>query len=78
MFAPAILGGLAKQANRPVDYAELSSLLAPKLYGDILILPISAFASGSPHSNAPAIPNSQQLVHHMFNGWQSWHRVHDD
>lgn len=51
---------------------DLSFLDAPKLYGDILVLPIDGFGMGQPHSNSTqdGPPPEAALAQHFFHG--SW------
>ncbi|KAL2164739.1 hypothetical protein VTH06DRAFT_34 [Thermothelomyces fergusii] len=54
------------------DIKNLSYMDAPRLYGDIVVLPIDGFGMGQPHSdstNDGTIP-PDALVRHLFNG--SW------
>lgn len=51
---------------------DLSFMTEPRLYGDILVLPIDAFGMGQPHSNSTnngTIP-ARALLKHQFRG--SW------
>ncbi|KAK2020599.1 initiation-specific alpha-1,6-mannosyltransferase [Colletotrichum zoysiae] len=54
------------------DIRNLSSLGQPRLFGDVLVLPIDGFGMGQPHSgstNDGSIPDGA-LVKHLFGG--SW------
>lgn len=50
--------------------ANLSGLTQPKLYGDILVLPIDGIGSGVGHSNASLDVPDMAIVRHHFSG--SW------
>ena len=67
----AVMAELAAQAGREVGWRELSGLTAPKLVGDVLVLPINAFGAGQAHSGSSreeVVPEA--LVRHRFAG--SW------
>lgn len=54
------------------DLRNLSGMAEPRLYGDILVLPIDGFGMGQIHSNSTSdgtIPEAA-LIRHMFRG--SW------
>lgn len=54
------------------DLLNLSGMTEPRLYGDILVLPIDGFGMGQMHSNSTSdgtIPEAA-LIRHMFHG--SW------
>lgn len=54
------------------DLRNLSGMTEPRLYGDILVLPIDGFGMGQIHSNSTSdgtIPEAA-LIRHMFRG--SW------
>ncbi|PSK46398.1 Initiation-specific alpha-1,6-mannosyltransferase [Elsinoe australis] len=68
IFTAAVHEGIEKMLGREVDLKEFSMLPGPKLFGDVLVFPINAFASGVPHSGAKDHGNEEQLVHHWFRG----------
>lgn len=72
VFTAAILEALTARTGRPVTYKELSYVDSPRLIGDVLILPISAFASGQDHSGSKPWGNEEQLVSHHWRGIQGW------
>ena len=49
---------------------NLTGLKSPRLFGDVLVLPIDAFASGVPHSGASPFGSGEAFVTHQFQG--SW------
>ncbi|KAL2143789.1 hypothetical protein VTI28DRAFT_10004 [Corynascus sepedonium] len=58
--------------NSLTDIKNLSYMEGPRLYGDVVVLPIDGFGMGQPHSestNDGTIP-PDALVRHLFNG--SW------
>lgn len=59
-------------AENLTELSDLSGLREPKLYGDILVLPIDGIASGVPHSNASVgIPEMAIVRHHFSGSWRT-------
>lgn len=61
---------LTKAVGEEVSWRNLTGMRSPRLFGDVLVLPIDAFASGVPHSGASARGKGRALVRHQFQG--SW------
>lgn len=58
--------------EEPVTWRNLSGMRAPRLYGDVLVLPINAFATGVPHSGASEGVVDDSFVKHQFAGaWRN-------
>ncbi|EME38344.1 glycosyltransferase family 32 protein [Dothistroma septosporum NZE10] len=72
VFTKSVLEALSSQMGRPVDYRDLSNIDEPRLLGDVLIMPISSFASGQEHPASGAWGNDQQLISHHWKGFQGW------
>ena len=49
-------------------------MTTPRLFGDILVLPVTSFGAGMGHSNAGEITEDTALVKHEFAG--SWKNDH--
>ncbi|KAF2222815.1 hypothetical protein BDZ85DRAFT_281863 [Elsinoe ampelina] len=62
IFTEAVKEGIEKILGREVDWKEFSMLERPKIFGDVLVLPIDAFATGVAHSGARPEGNEMQLV----------------
>ncbi|KAI6831956.1 hypothetical protein KC332_g5864 [Hortaea werneckii] len=77
MFTVAVLESLTSQLSRMVTHEEISNLTAPKLIGDTLILPISAFGSGQDHSGSKPWGNDEQLMSHHYFGFKGWKLEHN-
>ncbi|KAK7744512.1 hypothetical protein SLS53_003396 [Cytospora paraplurivora] len=61
------------------ELSELSGLRAPRLVGDVLVLPVDAFASGMEHSGATRVEDGvpeTAVVRHLFRG--SWREGNGD
>ncbi|ETS79182.1 hypothetical protein PFICI_09035 [Pestalotiopsis fici W106-1] len=55
------------------ELKDLSGMTAPRLYGDILVLPIDGFGMGQPHShstNDGSIPAAANLRHKFRGSWR--------
>lgn len=61
---------IRQTTGRTLIWEDLTGMKKPKLFGDVLILPIDAFATGAPHSGASPVDNytDQTLVLHSFRG----------
>ncbi|KAK0769462.1 hypothetical protein LTR75_018088 [Friedmanniomyces endolithicus] len=76
IFTKAILKTLSSTSANNFDVAEIMQLTTPKLFGDVLFLPISAFGSGQSHSGSKDWGNEEQLVSHHFRmTWRAEHGV---
>ena len=79
VFAASVYNGLSIASGTNVTSANLTGLTSPKLIGDILILPVTAFAAGTGHSNAGSTSDESALVHHLFRGsWKADHPMTDN
>ena len=76
IFTKAILEGLTTQTGTTVTDKDITKLTQPKLIGDVLILPVSAFGSGQDHSGSKPLGNEDQLMAHHFRGFQNWKLAH--
>jgi alpha 1,6-mannosyltransferase len=76
IFTDAVLDKLTSLERREVTYSDISNLTYPKLIGDVLILPISAFGSGQDHSGSKPNGNEEQLLCHHYMGFQGWKLGH--
>lgn len=69
-FTVVVYKYLSKAAGVPIDWHNLTGLQEPRLYGDILVLPINGFATGISHSGSVPEGSPDALVRHSFGG--SW------
>jgi len=78
VFAESIYAGLSQIANSTITSANLTGMTEPRLFGDVLILPITSFGAGLPHSNAGNIDDEAALVQHLFAGsWKGDHPLEE-
>jgi alpha 1,6-mannosyltransferase len=58
--------------DTPITWKNLTGMREPRLYGDVLVLPIDAFATGVPHSGASEGVGEGSFVKHQFSGaWRN-------
>ncbi|KAI5366633.1 Putative glycosyltransferase, DXD sugar-binding, nucleotide-diphospho-sugar transferase [Septoria linicola] len=70
-FTDSVMEVISNHEGRRVEWKELSQLKQPKLYGDVLILPINAFAGNQKHSHSGDAAYGPKLVKHHFG--RSWY-----
>jgi alpha 1,6-mannosyltransferase len=70
-FTDAVMETLSNNMGRKVDWEEVSGLKEPKLFGDVLILPINGFGGGQKHSHSGNEAYGERLVQHHFG--RSWY-----
>lgn len=76
VFAESIYAGLSQITNTTVTSANLTRMTQPRLFGDVLILPITSFGAGLGHSNAGGVDDEMALVQHLFAGsWKGDHKM---
>jgi len=70
-FTDAVMEVLSNDMGRRVEWSEVQGLKEPKLFGDVLVLPINGFASGQKHSHSGDKEYGEALVKHHFG--RSWY-----
>ena len=72
IWTQAVFDSLSEATGTSMSHVNMTGMTEPRLFGDVLILPVNGFGSGQPHSrswkgegNAP-----EALVRHMWKG--SW------
>ncbi|KAL8827189.1 MAG: hypothetical protein Q9191_003340 [Dirinaria sp. TL-2023a] len=74
VFADSIYHGLSLITGTNVTSSNLTGMTEPRLFGDVLILPVTAFGAGLAHSNAGPTTDEHALVQHIFAGsWKAGH-----
>ncbi|KAL8934127.1 MAG: hypothetical protein Q9216_006060 [Gyalolechia sp. 2 TL-2023] len=70
-WSQEVFAYLSSMTGTEVTHQHLTGLKEPKLFGDVLILPINAFASGLNHSGSKSKGSNETLVWHTFrNAWK--------
>lgn len=70
IWTKAVMRTLSEVSSTTVDYRNFTGMTEPRLFGDVLVLPIDAFGTGQPHSNSRKDGSGNAFVRHMFKG--SW------
>jgi hypothetical protein len=65
-----IYAALSAAAGSNITWHNLTGMREPRLFGDILVLPIDGFATGLPHSGSTREGSPDAMVRHGFSG--SW------
>lgn len=74
IFSQTIYQGLSELSGKEVDPSSLTGMKEPRLFGNVLVLPVTSFGAGLAHSNAGEVTDPDALVHHMFAGtWKGDH-----
>ena len=69
-FTQSVFQYLSHSTGTDFTWMNVTDLKVPILVEDVLILPITAFGCGQPHSNSGEPDDETALVHHLFKG--SW------
>lgn len=78
IWTEVVFDSLSVASGREILKKDLTEMREPVLFGDILVLPISGFAIGVPHSGGRNIDPRKAFVRHDFKGswrhhwWQWW------
>ncbi|KAK9415783.1 hypothetical protein SUNI508_10083 [Seiridium unicorne] len=67
-----IFQDIQRQTPEIQSLQDLSRMEEPRLYGDILVLPINGFGSGQPHSGSARwfTPKEALVTHHAKSSWR--------
>lgn len=71
-FTDALFRSMSLETGDPITATNISGLTSPKLFGSVLVMPISSFASGQDHEGSMAWGNEQQLLSHHWSGFHTW------
>ncbi|KAI4188043.1 MAG: hypothetical protein L6R41_002420 [Letrouitia leprolyta] len=67
-----VFAHLSETTGTEVTHLNLTGLQEPKMFGDVLVLPINSFASGLGHSGSSGVATDQTLMWHTFQGaWKA-------
>ena len=67
-WTEAVFEYLNTVVEEKITWKNLTGMREPKLFGDVLILPINGFATGVPHSGAAESAVDDSFVKHQFAG----------
>lgn len=65
-WAAAVLKELSAQAGEQITFMNVTLLQTPRLFGDVLILPINSFATGQGHSGSTKGISPEALIKHEY------------
>lgn len=68
IWSTTVFEGLSAAAGESITWGNITGIQSPRLYGDILVLPIDAFGTGQPHSKSTLDGAEDALVKHQFKG----------
>ena len=76
-FTDTVLALLTELTDSNVTWSNITRPQGPQLFGDVLVLPIDAFASGQKHSNSGPSHGEDVLAQHLFrSSWSKSHSLH--
>lgn len=76
IFTQAVLRALSLAVGEEITFRNLTGLKTPRLFGDVLVLPVDAFGQGQPHSGSSEDEDCEaSLVRHQWS--MSWRDVHN-
>ena len=73
IWTQAVLESMSEATGTNMSYLNITGMNEPRLFGDVLILPIDGFGAGQPHSNSTRDDNigpGDVFVRHQWKG--SW------
>ncbi|RDW91595.1 hypothetical protein BP5796_02760 [Coleophoma crateriformis] len=70
MYSRAVRSHIDQTLNRTVPNAEFHGLTEPKIFGDVLVLPVNAWAPDPPHSNSGS-KRTSLLRHWKAGSWRT-------
>ena len=73
IWTHAVMEALSEGTGTEISYLNITGMTEPRLFGDVLVLPIDGFGAGQPHSNSTRDENQGPgnfFVRHQWKG--SW------
>ena len=73
IWTQAVMEAISEATGTKMSYLNVTGLAEPRLFGDVLVLPIDGFGAGQPHSNSTRDDNhgpGDFFVRHQWKG--SW------
>ena len=68
IWSRVVFESLSAATNMKITYRNITGIKEPRLFGDILILPIHGFGTGQPHSGSNRDGADTALIRHQFKG----------
>ena len=68
IWTHAVLESLSEATGTAVSYLNITGMTKPRLFGDVLVLPIDAFGAGQVHSNSTKEGPGDFFVRHQWKG----------
>ena len=68
IWTHAVLEGLSEATGTAVSHLNITGMTEPRLFGDVLVLPIDAFGGGQVHSNSTREGPGDFFVRHQWKG----------
>ena len=78
IWTHAVMEGLSEATGTAVSYLNITGMTEPRLFGDILVLPIDAFGGGQVHSNSTREGPGDFFVRHQWKGFWKQRRKYLD
>lgn len=76
VWTNAVFEGMSKAIGEEVTWENVTGIVEPRLFGDILLLPVDAFGTGQPHSGASQEIIDTTYVRHQWR--MSWRDLNED
>lgn len=73
IWTQAVMEAMSEATGTEMSYLNITGMTEPRLFGDVLVLPIDGFGAGQPHSNSTRDDNQGPgdfFVRHQWKG--SW------
>lgn len=73
IWTQAVMEAMSEATGTEMSYLNITGMTEPRLFGDVLVLPIDGFGAGQPHSNSTRDENQGPgdfFVRHQWKG--SW------
>ena len=68
IWTRAVMEGLSVATRSEISYLNITGMTEPRLFGDVLVLPIDGFGSGQVHSNSTREGPGDFFVRHQWKG----------
>ena len=68
IWTRAVMEGLSEATGTEMSYLNITGMTKPRLFGNVLVLPIDAFGSGQVHSNSTREGPGNFFVRHQWKG----------